>query len=301
VKATHGLEAMLARIVAASLGRRSWPGALAAGAGMGDLARRVGLRRRVAEDNLRIAFPEQTPEFRDAVLRAHYRELGRVAAEYPRLGALVKAGAGEVVAGATGLEHLDAARSLGRGVILLTGHYGHFELLGAWLGRRHPLDFVVKPLSNPSVEAMLAGWRAEAGVGTIPLGAGMRRVFEALRANRWVAMVADQDARDHGTFVPFFGRPSSTPKGPAELALRTGAPLIMGFAHRQEDGRHALEIAPPLAISDPRAPNAVAALTACHTALLEAEVRKRPEAWFWLHRRWKTTPPVETAAVLRSA
>ena len=293
MKAAHRIETWLARGLANDLSRRPWPQVLKTGARLGDLMRGLGLRRRVAEENLAIAFPDQTAERRAEVLAAHYRELGRVASEYPRLGTLVHAADDEVVARATGVEHLEAARKAGRGAVLLTGHYGHFELLGAWLGRIHPVDFVVKPLSNPGVDAMLAGWRAEAGVGTIPLGAGLRRVFEALRANRWVAMVADQDARSHGVFVPFFGRRCSTPKGPAELALRTGAPIIMGFARREADGRHTIDLMPPLEIPDRNAPGAVERLTACHTALLESEVRRHPEGWFWLHKRWKTAPPTQ--------
>jgi KDO2-lipid IV(A) lauroyltransferase len=295
VKATHPIEALMARALAAELRRRPWPQVLKLGARLGDLLRSLGIRREVAEENLAIAFPGQTAEGRSAILAQHYRELGRVAAEYPRLGPLVKAGEGEVVARATGLEHLEAAQRAGRGAILLTGHYGHFELLGAWLGRLHPVDFVVKPLSNAGVDSMLASWRADAGVRTIALGASLRRVFESLRANRWVALVADQDARSHGAFVPFFGRRCSTPKGPAELALRTGAPIIMGFPHRLADGRHTIDVQPPLELPDRRLPDAVEALTAAHTAMLEAEVRKEPAPWFWLHKRWKTPPPSDFA------
>jgi len=116
-------------------------------------------------------------------------------------------------------------------------------------------------------------------------------VFRALRENRWVAVVADQDARRNGVFVPFFGRGCSTPTGPAELALRTGAPIIMGFETRRPDGRHELDLLPPLAMPEGRDGAAVTALTAAHTAVLEAWVRRRPSSWFWLHRRWKTRPP----------
>lgn len=295
MKVTHRLEAAVARALARDLARRPWPQVLKAGARLGDLMRGLGIRRRVAEENLAIAFPEESPERRAAILAAHYRELGHVASEYPQLGRLVRAAEGEVVSHVTGLEHLEAARRAGRGAVLLTGHFGHFELLGAWLGRLNPVDFVVKPLSNPGVDALMSGWRADAGVGTIPLGAGLRRVFEALRANRWVAMLADQDARSHGVFVPFFGRRCSTPTGPAELALRTGAPIIMGFARREPDGRHALDVHPALDAPDRRSPGAVEALTASHTAALEAEIRRRPAGWFWLHRRWKTRPPEDGA------
>lgn len=291
MNATRGLETLLVRGLAAGLGNLSWPRALRAGASLGEAARRIGVRRRVAEANLRLAFPELSDAERAAILARHYRELGRVASEYPRLGTLTRAGAGEVVAEVSGTEHLENVRAAGRGAILLTGHFGNFELLGAWLGKLHPVDFVVKPLSNPGVESLIAGWRAAAGVGTIPLGASLRRVFMALRHNRWVAMLADQDARARGHFVPFFGRLTSTPAGPAELSLRTGAPIVMGFGSRDPDGRHRLEIPAPLVAEDAQAPGAALDLTARHTAALERAVCGHPEAWFWLHRRWKTPPP----------
>ncbi|MBI1798739.1 MAG: lysophospholipid acyltransferase family protein [Candidatus Eisenbacteria bacterium] len=265
--------------------------ALETGARLGDVVRVAGVRRRVAEANLALAFPERDAAERGTILCAHYRELGRVSAEYARLASLVHAPGDEVVAEVQGLEHLIRARDQGRGAILLTGHFGNFELLGAWLGRTHPVSFVVKPLSNPGMERWIAAQRAAAGVECVQLGAGMRGAFAALRANRWVAMLADQDARRAGVFVPFMGRAASTPVGPATLALRSGAPIVMGFDRRLADGRHRLTIEPRLEIPDRDAPDAVLRLTAAHTARLEARVRESPEMWFWLHRRWKTSAP----------
>jgi KDO2-lipid IV(A) lauroyltransferase len=301
VKATHGLESWLVGGVTAGLGTLSWTQSLRAGATLGDTAGRLGIRRRVAQENLAIAFPDRPIAEREAILRDHYRELGRVAAEYPRLGALVHAGPGEVVAEVHGLEHLEAAAAAGRGVILLTGHYGNFELLGAWLGRLNPVDFVVKGLSNPAVERRIERWRSAAGVGAIPIGSGVRRVFAALRQKRWVAMLADQDARSAGLFVPFFGRLTSTPAGPAAISLRSGAPILMGFPRRRPDGRHVLDVVPPFDVGRD-SPEAVWDLTARHTACLETWVREHPAQWFWLHRRWKTPPPaVEASAATRIA
>jgi KDO2-lipid IV(A) lauroyltransferase len=293
VKATHALESWLVQGVTAGLGTMSWRQSLRAGAALGDTAHRLGLRRRVAQENLAIAFPDRPETERESILRAHYRELGRVAVEYPRLGALVHAAPGEAVAEVHGLEHLESAAAAGRGVILLTGHYGNFELLGAWLGvrKQNPVDFVVKGLSNASVERRLEGWRAAAEVGQIPIGSGVRRVFKALAQRRWVAMLADQDARRAGLFVPFFGRPTSTPAGPAAISLRSGAPIVMGFPRRLPDGRHVLDILPPFVPDGRESPEAVLDLTSRHTACLEVWVRKNPAQWFWLHRRWKTPPP----------
>ena len=91
--------------------------------------------------------------------------------------------------------------------------------------------------------------------------------------------------------MPFFGTLASTPVGPAEIALRTGAPIVMGFGHRRADGRHELDILPPLSMPEGAGAAAVRALTATHTAMLEDWIRRQPQMWFWLHRRWKTPPP----------
>ena len=264
---------------------------LAVGERLGELARRLGIRREVAERNLALAFPELDPASRDALLRDHYRELGRVAAEYAILPDLARREPGAVVAEVRGREHLEAARARGRGVIVVTGHVCNFELAGAAVALLAPLDFVYQPLSNPAMEDWIARRRRQIGVGLIPIGAGVRAIFSALKANRVVAMLADQDARRHGVFVPFFGRPASTPVGPAAIALKTGAPLLVAYDRRLDDGRHRVELHPPLAVPDPDAPDAATRLTALHTAALEARIREHPADWFWLHRRWKTAPP----------
>ena len=292
----HAVETLVTRALMAGVRALPWRASLKLGEALGDLVRAAGLRRAVAEANLARAFPEADVDARRSILVAHYRELGRVACEYARLPELVEAAPGEVVAEVRGMEHLMAAREAGRGAILLTGHFGSFELLGAYLGRSHPLDFVVQPMSNAGLNDLVSELRRRAGVGVIPLGTGIRRVFAALSENRWIAMVADQDARDRGVFVPFFGHSSSTPAGPAQIALRTGAPIVMGFPLRREDGRHELALQAPLAIPAAGDPRAVEILTARHTACLEAWVRRYPAMWFWLHRRWKTSPPATPEA-----
>jgi len=267
----------------------SWERARAAGGRLGDGVRRLGLRRRVAQENLALAFPQWSAAERERVLREHYRELGRVAAEYAHLDRLGRAPLGEVFVETDGIGVLEALR--GRGAILLSGHYSNFELMGAMLARLNPVDFLVKPLSNAGVERFIAARRAAAGVGCISTSEGTRGVYQALAAGRWVAILADQDAGRRGLFVPFFGSLASTAAGPARLALKTGAPIVMGFSVRRPDGRFDLQIEAPLELADPEAPEAVPRLTAHHVAVLETQVRARPELWFWLHRRWKTRPP----------
>jgi KDO2-lipid IV(A) lauroyltransferase len=196
-----------------------------------------------------------------------------------------------VVANTRGIEHLEAAKRAGRGAIVLTAHYGDFGLLGAWLGRLNPLDLFGKALQNPAVEAMLVRTCEEAGVRRIVAGPGLRRLVAGLRSNHWAMMLGDQDAGSGGVFVPFMGRLCSTTTAPAEISLRTGAPIIMAFITRRDDGRNDVDVLPPLVLERPDSPDAVERLTALHTAVLERWVRRHPHMWFWLHRRWKTAPP----------
>ena len=287
---SHTLEAGLAYSAAAGFRALPWRASLKAGAAVGDLARGIGLRARVARSNLAIAFPEKSESEREAILREHYRELGRVLSEYPRLDEWSREDS-PAFAEIHGLEHLDRAHAAGRGAILMSGHFSNFELMAARVGRFHPMDVLTRRLSNAGVDRWLTARRHESGLGTIASETGVREVYGALRANRFIAMLADQDARSHGVFVPFFGRPTSTALGPARIALATGAPIITGFTTRGSDGRLTVHLEAPLELPDPKAEDAALALTALHAARLEHWVRQRPELWFWLHRRWKTAAP----------
>jgi KDO2-lipid IV(A) lauroyltransferase len=290
VSLRHALEAALATGLIAAARRASWRSSLRLGARLGDVLRAAGVRRAVAEGNLAGVRPAWSAAERRDILVAHYRELGRVALEYARLAELARAGPGEVVAEASGLEVLQEALARGRGAVLMTGHYGFFELMGAVAARQVPVDFVVKPLSNPRVEAWIRREREAAGVGAIAVDEP-RAIYARLRANRCVAMLADQDARRHGLFVPFLGRPASTATGPARIAIATGAAVIMGFVRRTADGRHAIEVEPALVTPRPDEAGGVERLTREHVRRLERRVVAAPEHWFWLHRRWKTAPP----------
>ena len=296
MKLSHRMETMLLRGAAAGLGGIPWPAARGCGAGLGSALRLLGVRRAVARANLALAFPEQEPAWRERVLASHYRELGRVAAEYAHLPRLAARPREQVFARFEGEEHALDARALGRGVIFLTGHMGNFEVGAAALARLMPVALLVKPLSNPGAEAWLSAIRRGSGFELLPIGLGVRGAIKWLRKGGALAMLGDQDARRDGVFVPFFGRLASTPAGPAWFSLASGAPIVFGTCLRAGDGRHEMRIQPPIT---PRGEAgdaaAVRALTACHTRVLEAAVRERPEAWFWLHRRWKTSPPVEEA------
>ena len=285
------LEALLARALAAAVRALPWRAAVLLGARLGDLTRLIGIRRRVALANLELAFPERSAAERQSILAAHYRDVGMMMCEAARGVASVHAREGEVIAHARGLEHLEAAKRAGHGAIVLTAHYGDFGLIGAWLAQLNPVMMFGKALQNPAVEALLVRTCEEASVRRIVAGPGLRHLVAGLRNNHWVMMLADQDAGKGGVFVPFMGRLCSTTAGPAEISLRTGAPIIMAFITRRDDDRNEIDVLPPLVLDHPDAPDAVERLTALYTAVLERWVRMHPHMWFWLHRRWKTKPP----------
>jgi KDO2-lipid IV(A) lauroyltransferase len=194
-----------------------------------------------------------------------------------------------------GVELARQAYARGHGVMLFSGHFGHWELAAlvqGYLGL--PMTLVTRPLDNPVLEEMLARLRTRSGNTVVHKRSAVREMLQTLAARGGVAIVIDQDARESGVFVPFFGRPASTTPTPATLALRTGAPLIAVSCLPREDGRYRIIYGPLIEArsTGDRAAD-VARLTAECTQILEQWVRRYPQYWLWMHRRWKTVPPEE--------
>jgi KDO2-lipid IV(A) lauroyltransferase len=260
-------------------------------AALGRLAYRLGLRATVVDDQLRHAFPDEDEAWRRAIALESYAHLGREAMAILRLSRL---GPEDVVAAteAHGLESLDQGlEEAGTGAIIVTGHFGNWEIAGANVATRgYPLDVVARRQRNRLVDRWMREMRERLGIRVIYTGGATRSVLASLQEGRSVALVADQDARSRGVFVPFFGRLASTHRGPALLALRSGAPLYIGFAVRRPDGGYRGEIR-RVPIPEGTSEAQVEEVTATLTAALEAVVREAPGQYFWQHRRWKTPPP----------
>lgn len=297
-KLAHRLEYLLARGLERTVAALPERLAEGLGAGAGGLAGGpLGIRRSVVEANLRMAYPGAPDAWIRETARAAYRHLGREAAAILRLSRLDPE---EVVrrTETRGWEELQEALGEGKGVILATGHYGNWEIAAAAVAARGvPISAIVKRMGNRLVDARLEALRRRLGVETIEMHQAQRQVPRVLRRGGVVGIVADQDARRSGVFVPFFGRPASTHRGTALFALRLGAPVFACTARRLAGREVRYEVSgyrvPVRSTGDLEAD--VAGLTGRLAAALEADVRAAPEQYFWFHRRWKTRPPPEPA------
>lgn len=254
----------------------------------------LGIRRKLVEAQLAAAFPDRNLAWIRSTARAAYEHLGRETMAMLRL-------AGEsperIIARTEihGLEAMRAAVEAGRGAVLVTGHLGNWEIGGAALAARGlPLDVVAQRQANPLFDRAIVRARERLGMRVIERSQATRQAPRSLRAGRVVAFVADQDAKAAGEFVPFFGRLASTHRGPAILAMRTGAPLFLATCVRRGSG-YRIDVRLIGEASREGGDEAVHALTAEFTAGLEAAIRAAPDQYLWHHRRWKTRPPEEPA------
>lgn len=264
------------------------------GATIGRRIHDLGIRRETVDENLRIAFPDATTDWIEKTRMAAYEHLGREAAAMLRLSKLDESAVIERTV-PVGWDELRDAMSLGRGVILVTGHYGNWEIAAAAVASRgFPIGAIVRRQGNRLVDERLQSLRRKLGVETIYQGQAPARVPRLLRSNGVVGIVGDQDARRSGIFVPFFGRLASTHRGPALFALRLGAPVFSCIAHRLPGNDVRYEVRGERVEFERTGDldRDVKALTTELAQRLEKAIRMAPEQYFWFHRRWKTRPPV---------
>jgi Kdo2-lipid IVA lauroyltransferase/acyltransferase len=287
------LRGMVAALTSLSFSRAGSIGARIATLGY----KPFGIRREVVERQIAAAMPELTTEDVRRIARASYANLGRTTVEAAVLPALGREHVLSVFEGADGWELIENALSAGRGILIVTGHLGNWELAGSYVAARGvPLDAIARHMANPLFDGYVTRTRERLGMHIVHDEDAVRRVPRAIRSNRAVAMLIDQGAVGlASTWVPFFGRLAKTPRGPAVFALRLDAPVIFGCALRQPSGKYRLsfERVPVERTADTEAD--VERIVAAYTAVLERWVRRAPEQYFWHHRRWKhqrpDTPP----------
>ena len=266
----------------AALGAVAW----LAAAGL----RRTGLR------NLELAFPEMPAAERRRLLRRLYAHLGRQLAEFCRMPRYTRENTRGLIR-YEGLEHYLAARERGQGVLIVTGHLGAWELSSFWHSLMgHPMTMVIRRLDNPRVDRLVNSIRCLHGNRVVHKDDFARGLLSAMRQGETVGILMDTNMTPpQGVFVPFFGVSACTASGLARVALRTGAAVLPGFlvweaAEKQYVLRFGAEILLLRTGDDERD---VVGNTARFTAAIEEYVRRYPDQWLWVHRRWKARPPGE--------
>ncbi|MBI3939235.1 MAG: lysophospholipid acyltransferase family protein [Acidobacteria bacterium] len=252
--------------------------------------------RRVGLTNLRIAFPQQTEKWRARTLKRSYRILGDLLVEVSKFPKLTRDNVEWRVSYTEGsLARYRKAKQKEMGLLFLTAHLSAWELLPfvhALYG--HPLSFLARPIDDRDVDALLTRYRTRSGNRIIPKKNALRSILRVLQNKEDVGFLIDQNVLPHeGVFVPFFGKQACTTNGVARIALRTGAPVLAGFLlPLEEPGRYCIHFGDeiPLCREGSLEEN-IRATTERFSREVENIIRRYPEHWFWLHKRWKARPP----------
>jgi KDO2-lipid IV(A) lauroyltransferase len=269
----------------------------ASGALIGAIAFRVlGRLRRVGLRNLELAFPEMPSQERESILKSEYRNLGYLLAEFCKMRGYTPESASRFIR-YEGLDNYLAARDRGKGVLVLTGHLGAWELSSFYhslMGM--PMGMVIRRLDNPLVDAFVNRIRCLHGNRVIHKDDFARGLIASMRAGETVGILMDTNMTPpQGVFVPFFGVQACTASGMARIAAKTGAAVLPGFLlWEQSEQKYVLHFGKELEVvrTSDHEQDAVVNTASC-TAAIEGYIRKYPEQWLWMHRRWKTRPPGE--------
>ncbi len=248
----------------------------------------IPIRKKVILKNLHIAFPEKSEEEINALTKNIYIGTATSFIEILCMPYMSKEQLIEQVE-LPNLEYLKNIVAEGKGMILMTGHFGNWEFAATSVGLQlQPVVGITKLQSNPYVNADMDAERRKYGNKTVHLGLSIREVYKALKQKEVVALVGDQRGPSDGPRVNFFNRSSAAYTGPAALSLKSGAPLLFGVMFRQKDGHYIFEMKE---VSKENLPEneaeAVLEFTQRHALLLEEAIRQQPESWFWMHNRWK--------------
>jgi KDO2-lipid IV(A) lauroyltransferase len=290
----HRLQYAGMRMVLGSLERLDFHRASDLGAKLGRLGYApFGIRRDVVRKQIAAAFPEWDSARVDATAIGAYENLGRTTIETAVLSRLGPDRLLDLFDAPESWPVLDAALARGKGVILVAGHLGNWELAGAYIAARGvKIEAIARQMENPLFDAYLTRTRKRIGLEIVWDGHAVRRVPRTLRQDGVVAFLMDQGAVGlASTWVPFFGRYAKTPRGPAVFALRLQTPVIFVAPLRKPDGRFAMHLEEvPVTLTDDKNTD-VDRIVADYTATLERWVRRAPAQYFWHHRRWKHQRP----------
>jgi KDO2-lipid IV(A) lauroyltransferase len=249
-------------------------------------------RRKTAYANLKHAYPEKSEEWIHTQIKQVFEHLGVSGMEMLRLDKFNSRSDLERYFTFDGLEHLEQIRAEGTGAFILSAHIGFWEVgtfFMPMLG--YEVDFVAKRIRNKYVHDFFERQREAAGGRCIESKRGARKIMRSLMQKRMVCLLLDQHpAKKHALLADFFGRPAYTTPVIAQMALKAKVPVVPVFVFRKPDYTYHVEIGTPLRWTEDPTPENVAAFTREMARITEEAIRKQPDQWFWVHRRWRSVP-----------
>ncbi|MCZ6777099.1 MAG: lysophospholipid acyltransferase family protein [Ignavibacteria bacterium] len=263
----------------------------------------TGLRRRITKGNLANAYPDKSGREIQRIAQGAYRNCGIALMEMLWAGRQSEDSLMKTIK-IRNVDVLHDALARKIGLILLSAHYGSWELIISAL-RLHvgrPFVIVVQHQRNRKIDKLINSYRCRFDNSTVPLGPSVRELIKALQEGKVVAMLADQSGPKESIFVDFFGRPAATHRGAAAFSLKTGAPIVMAFLVRQQDGKYEtwFEEVGQLGLDGYNEKN-ILELTRRHVEMLEKHIRLHPDHWLWMHKRWKHAEYYQSHKVVEEA
>lgn len=253
---------------------------------LGALAYRVSKKHRErAISNLRLAFPEWDDAQVEKTALEVMKHFGRVSVEFARSKSRSLTEVLESVVEVQGWEHLQPCLDSNSGVFCISGHFGAWERLADWLqAKGFRVAVIVRAADDPDLEAIVLDVRQAHGVQVMHRGNAIRQAMSHAKKGGLVGLLPDQNSSE--IFVPFFGHPCGTVKGPAVLTIRTGVPLVPIYMYRVGPGKYRIVVEPPLQPIEGFEPEE--GLTRAANLSLENAIRLAPEQYLWIHNRWKS-------------
>jgi len=285
----HRLEYLIVKSVELAIRPLPLPMVRRLGEGLGLLFYLVDrVHRRIALANLQVAFPARAAAEREQIAKSMFKHFGRLLLELLKYASLSSEDKLAVVEW-EGEDRVRLAYAQGKGILFCTGHFGFWEQQAlAHALKFEPMAVMARPLDNPKLHALLERIRVSDGNPVIYRHGAVRKALRLLADGRGVGMLIDQHMTSpDAIYVDFFGRPAATTSTLAALAVRTGAPVIPLFAFPLPGGRYRMIYEHPVEPPRPDSPDAIREFTQRCTDVLEMHVRRRPELWLWMHRRWR--------------
>ncbi len=245
----------------------------------------IPIRKKQVFDNLNLAFPDKSQFWYLKTAKGSYKYFIN---NFVQFFAFPKSFLKSIIT-VKGQQSLNNTLKQEKGIVFVSGHFGAWEILGAWLGRnKYHVSAVATKQKNRGADKFFLELRSHFGMQHIYRKSSLDNMYNVLERGDILALVSDQDAKKHGVFVKYFNQQTSTPKGAARFHLENGAPVVFTICYQNKPNDYTIEFH-PIKIS----PNAtVKSITQSYTSLLEEFVRRYPEQYFWFHRRWKTKPSI---------